>query len=580
VSLHAALDYASRKRPVFAVNGKKPITEHGFKDATTDPEAIRRMWGRRAKLGVATPTGDGLLVLDVDPGRGGDDALSKLEREHGPLPPTVESVTGGGGRHLYFRTDEAVSGSNDKVGIGLDVKADGGYAVLPPSPHPSGGRYEWRFAPDERPIANAPAWLIALLREDRRNGSEPPIGEEIPKGRRNSALTSLAGSMRRPGMGVEAMEAALLVENRNRCKPPLPEPEVRKIAASVGQYAPAEAHGKHGTSGAPKLRVLDTRALLTTPPPPLDWLADGVFCRGRLSLPGGREKRGKSLVQLVLGLTMAAGGGQVAGITVKPGKVLLIDGENGEDEIHRRLRAVGLDLRHSGNFTAVEARGFDLRRDLAEVARLATGFDLVLLDSFRALWRGDERDEAEVAAALDPLRQLAHDTATAYALTHHAQKGGDEYRGSSAIGACVDWCVMLDRVSGDPEGRTRRKLSNPLARFAPERDDRWLSIRSGGDDGPVSLVEAEPYVPERESPVRDQVEADLLAYVEGVWGVASSNGDHTTTPPRWTGADLARAIGRHPKGPDHPRGDQATRRARRALPRRRPLVARRRPIHR
>lgn len=42
--------------------------------------------------------------------------------------------------------------------------------------------------------------------------------------------------MRARGQGGESIVAALLVENERRCNPPLPEDEVRKIAASVAQY--------------------------------------------------------------------------------------------------------------------------------------------------------------------------------------------------------------------------------------------------------------------------------------------------------------------------------------------------------
>ena len=139
--------------------------------------------------------------------------------------------------------------------------------------------------------------------------------------------------------------------------------------------------------------------------------------------------------------------------------------------------------------------GSDLREDLAEVVALIGRHapDLVLLDSFRSLWRGDERDEAQVSAALDPLRELAHDRDIAIGLTHHAKKGdAEEYRGSTAIGAAVEWVAMLSRVKGD-ENKGRRKLSTPLCRMAKEREDRWVEILSESDEGPVSLTEAEPY---------------------------------------------------------------------------------------
>lgn len=263
-----------------------------------------------------------------------------------------------------------------------------------------------------------------------------------------------------------------------------------------------------------KLRVLNTLAMVTTDPPPLDWPVDGVFCRGKLTMIGGREKRGKSLITMAFAVAMACGGVPTAGISVKAGRVLLIDAENGEREIHRRLRAMGLPAEHAGNFVPVEARGFDLREDLPKLAALIDNHtpDLVVLDSFRALWRGDERDEAQVADALDPLRDLAHDRDTAFGLIHHAQKGGEEYRGSTAIGAAVEWVVMVSRAAGDTD-RKRRCLSNPLARFAAEREDQWLTIQSDGDDGPVALAEADPFQPPRE---RDALRDDVLTQLTHV----------------------------------------------------------------
>jgi hypothetical protein len=312
--------------------------------------------------------------------------------------------------------------------------------------------------------------------------------------------------------------------------------------------AQADAEQRRNGHHPPRLQVLDTLRLVTTEPPPLDWLADGVFCRGKLTLFGGREKRGKSLVQLALAVRMASGGGELADTPVKPGRVLIVDAENGERETHRRLRAMGLEADHARNLIAVEARGFDLLKHLAELVDLADRHqpDLLLLDSFRALWRGDERDEAEVAAALDPLRDLAHDRDLGIGLTHHAQKGGEEYRGSSAIGASVEWCCMLDRHPEDDD-KTRRRLTNPLARFAPERPDRWLSIRSGGDDGPVTLAATKAFVREHDAPVRDEITAAIRDFIEGCTGVLPTTEGDTPTPPSWTTADLCRAAGRQAK---------------------------------
>jgi P4 family phage/plasmid primase-like protien len=89
----------------------------------------------------------------------------------------------------------------------------------------------------------------------RCNADETPLPEpaepaapEVPivadgkiiEGRRNETLTSIAGSMRRRGLGQKAIEAALLEHNQEECEPPLPEREVSAIAASVSRYPSAD----------------------------------------------------------------------------------------------------------------------------------------------------------------------------------------------------------------------------------------------------------------------------------------------------------------------------------------------------
>ncbi|MCX7701460.1 MAG: bifunctional DNA primase/polymerase [Gemmataceae bacterium] len=65
--LTAALRYAELGYPVFPCtpSGKTPRTEHGFHDATIDPEQIERWWSQHPGAHIAIPTA-GLLVLDID----------------------------------------------------------------------------------------------------------------------------------------------------------------------------------------------------------------------------------------------------------------------------------------------------------------------------------------------------------------------------------------------------------------------------------------------------------------------------------------------------------------------------------
>ena len=255
---------------------KHPRTRHGLKDASTDAAVIRRWWKQwpTANIGILTGEVSGLVVLDIDPRHGGDAGLDQLEAVLGPLPETVEQITGGGGRHLLFRhPGQRVKNNQDgKLAPGLDVRGDGGYIVAPPSLHASGKRYSWELShnPENTPLALLPEKLLHLLTENRRQQKATPdaealraggLGESeireelsrrerdegpIPEGQRNSTLASLAGSMRRRRMSGDAIRAALLEENRRRCVPPLDDSEVARIARSVSKYPSGSSNKQDG----------------------------------------------------------------------------------------------------------------------------------------------------------------------------------------------------------------------------------------------------------------------------------------------------------------------------------------------
>jgi hypothetical protein len=148
-----------------------------------DLEAWFHRWPD-SNLAVVTGVTSGVVVLDVDPRNGGDDELSALERRHGPLPPTPEVRTGGGGVHLYFTYPEHPVATTI-VGPGLDLKADGGLVVVPPSIHASGHPYEWEAGadPDALPLAELPHWLRPTGADPRaaRPGGPAPARSTIDR---------------------------------------------------------------------------------------------------------------------------------------------------------------------------------------------------------------------------------------------------------------------------------------------------------------------------------------------------------------------------------------------------------------
>jgi putative DNA primase/helicase len=206
--------------------GKHPRTPRGFKDATTDVLTIERWWTAHPDAGLWMPTGSpsGVLVIDVDPRNGGDITLASLQNTFGAFPPTRTVKTGGGGQHIYFQLPDGPFFKD--LGAGVDVKADGGYVVLPPTTHESGASYE---VIDASEPALAPPWLVAAITRIAK-----PTPQGISPLNRNVTLTSLAGSMRRAGMSPDAMRAALVEENQRRFEPPLPNYEIEQIVRSIG----------------------------------------------------------------------------------------------------------------------------------------------------------------------------------------------------------------------------------------------------------------------------------------------------------------------------------------------------------
>ncbi len=151
-----------------------------------------------ANVAVVTGTVSGVAVLDVDPRSGGDETLARLEQRWGALPSTVEARSGGGGRHVWFAVEDEVPSA--VLGPGLELKAERGIVIAPPSVHASGGRYAWRpgRGPDEVVLAVLPAWLETLSHGDPEAGSRHPLAD--PPVRTTGEQEEFAAAWERAGV--------------------------------------------------------------------------------------------------------------------------------------------------------------------------------------------------------------------------------------------------------------------------------------------------------------------------------------------------------------------------------------------
>ena len=275
-------------------------------------------------VGIVTGAISNLVVVDLD----NDRAIDWAETH---LPQTRMKVrTGGGGLHLYYRHPGEQVRNRVRIDTGdptleIDIRADGGYVIAPGSVHhETGRRYEhidaWPATVDALPVFD-PAWLA----EPTSPEAPPRVDAAIRHGERNATLTSFAGTMRRRGMGRDAIRAALHHEN-NRCDPPLAAAEVDTIAESVSRYAPeAEAPPE-------PLRFRTARELCQSGPERLDHVVEPFLVAGCITELHAPPKLGKTT--FVNHVVACAAGGvscldypptaptKVVVITEEPGAVL------------------------------------------------------------------------------------------------------------------------------------------------------------------------------------------------------------------------------------------------------------------
>jgi len=136
----AATRYAAAGVPVFpCVPGeKRPLTVHGFHDATTDPRQICAWWTRSPMANIGIPTGaaSDVEVVDVDrrPERSGFSPFERARRAGITAGWAVLIRTPSGGIHAYYPANENRRQQSWQVPrVHIDFRGEGGYILAPPS---------------------------------------------------------------------------------------------------------------------------------------------------------------------------------------------------------------------------------------------------------------------------------------------------------------------------------------------------------------------------------------------------------------------------------------------------------------
>lgn len=263
---------------------------HSFHDATTDPEQIRAWWEKypRANIGVATGEKSGFIVIDVDldpeKGKDGSLELAELERQLGELPDGPRQLTPRGGTHYLFKNpdDYLVKISvgldvNEKTGKktglaeGIDVRGNGGYIAVAPSPRKDQGgkEYQWEInsEPISTPLPDLPrAWLDFMVERgiatrssrgaapDREQRQRFALPSKVTTGQRNDTLFRYACRLRSQNYPEDRLAQLVMTANLERCDPALDDAEVQTLIASALRYDGGTSMSVMGFSnGKPRL---------------------------------------------------------------------------------------------------------------------------------------------------------------------------------------------------------------------------------------------------------------------------------------------------------------------------------------
>ncbi len=440
----AIADYLERDWNVIPLRDKKPtfgkdeLRPHLYQ--RPDRETVRGWYreGRFGGVGIVTGPTSGIVVLDVD----GEEGKALLKKHgHAPTPMVATSK----GLHLYFKDPGGNIPTCIRFAPDLDLKARGGYVAAPPT----AGR-EWIIHPGECELADLPEWVIERIRL-RGPRAKFEWGEDIPNGERNKRLTSLAGKLRYAGLDARSILSTLEVENQVRCKPPLDDDEVRKIAESVGSYEPGKPPSfpfpfpysdSNGGNGQKPIEIVQ----LSQVPRPVGrrpYLVEGVLPERFPTAFYGDGGTAKSTTVLHLVQSLVRGESEWLGHKIaRQADALYVDFELDLEEQVRRAYEVANGMGYTTPpdglhyLNAAGHRVGDVFQQALAFCQEA-GIGVVLIDSLGVAMEGDAELSRDVLGfsryVIDPMRAAG---ITPLVVDHQSKlQAGERYQNKTMFGS-------------------------------------------------------------------------------------------------------------------------------------------------
>ena len=356
------------------------------------------------------------------------------------------------------------------------------------------------------------------------------VGEMICIGSRHKALVSLAGSMRRRGLGQAEMFAALKITNQLRCQPPLNETEVSELCHDVARrYSPMTpsipADGLSSASGistrSKEFSFTSLGRLLAEPEEDVSFVWEKTLPVGGFSVCSAKPKVGKSTLARNLAHAVSRGDPFLGRQTVM-GKVLYLCLEEKRAEIIKLFRRMGA----SDDDIQI---AFVTPQDALTALELAVaGHEpaLTIIDPLSRLVRvRDFNEYGPMIRALEPFIDLARKSACHILALHHDGKGervgGDALLGSTALFGAVDCHIQLKKRERARTILTTQRYGVDLPETVVELDAETGLIREQGDLQAVLQADKEAEILAAMSDTEELTEVDVKERIGGNQGLIS-----------------------------------------------------------
>jgi hypothetical protein len=354
------------------------------------------------------------------------------------------------------------------------------------------------------------------------------VSEIIGNGNRNNELFSLAGSLRRKGLGENEIAATLREINRTRVKPPLPETEIISIAKSVVRYEPQDNafngnsrnnHDKERSEkdrDSTKFRFTRLDELLSEPEEETSFVWENTLPFGGFSICSAKPKVGKSTMARNLAVAISKGKSFLNRAVVR-GKVLYLCLEEKRSEIAKHFRAMQAD---SGDIFV--HTGATPENAVAKLTSAIAEFEpvLVIIDPLsRVLRVRDFNDYGGMARGLEPLVDLARKMNCHILALHHDSKmersGGDALLGSTAIFGAVDCHIQLKKRDKSRTISTTQRYGEDIPETVIELDKETGVITGQGDFQSFMLWKAKDAILRNLTNSEEITELQIKERVEG-----------------------------------------------------------------